>query len=610
MLVRFARKHWQGLAIVLIAILIALLAGLEVIWSGERRQAQAAIMQDALESSMQQMEQELERELISLLAMFQIDGRPTRSEVWNRLAERYELWLQTSVYSCLVRCVLVQESDAEGQKILHYLPPGEEQPIPAQWEGELALLKPRLEGPVQIRTRGLRTPPWTLFAEAGAIVQPLPGVRRSPRSERPGLLEYLILLLDWRYVVETVLPDYVQRHFSGPEGNQRYQLAVAVAGSQRILYRSDDSIDHDWIAEADGVRTLRFLPAARAVPLGQGRRGDPRLRPAREGREALGLPPGLLPASQAASPTQAIGRGRLAIDSEQVPPTLVLAASHVSGSLEGVASLQRWRNLSAALGMLLLLGSAVVLVVVSARRAARLAAMRMDFIVSITHELRTPLSVIRSVGENLADGVVSGKDHVKRYGELVRDQGRRLSDMVEQTLQLAGLESGKRSLRLEKLDPSAAVQTALDQAQPMIEQAEFTLQRDDQHQLPSVNADQMAVQQILANLLSNAVKYGEPGRWVGVETELVHNGSKPEVQIRVRDQGVGIPANEAGHIFDAFYRGSALRNGNVQGSGLGLKLARDMAKGMGARLSFTSEPGQGTEFVLHLPVHSDTAPWG
>lgn len=607
MLVRFARKHWQGLAIVLIAILLSVLAGLEVIWSGELRQAQAAVMQDALESSMQRMEQELERELISLLAMFQIDGRSTRGELWSRLAERYELWSQTSAYSCMVRCVLVQESDKEGRKTLHYLPPGEERPIDAQWEGELALLKAELEGPVQIRTRGMRGPPWTLFPDAGAIVQPLPDLRRSPRSERPGVLEYLILLLDWQYIVETVLPDYVQRHFSEPEGNQRYQLAVAVPVSHRILYRSDDSIDEEWITEADGVLPLRFLPSIRAGPPLQGRRGSLRRRPVGEGEEAPDQPPGLLPTVQATSRTQAIGRGRLALHSERVPATLVLAASHVSGSLEGVASLQRLRNLSTALGMLLLLGGAIALVVVSARRAARLAALRMDFIVSITHELRTPLSVIRSVGENLADGVVSGKDHVKRYGELVRDQGRRLSDMVEQTLQLAGLESGTRSLHIEKLDPAAAVRTALDQAQPMIEQAEFTLERDDQRQLPAVDADQMAVQQILANLLSNAVKYGEPGRWVRVETELVSNGSKPEVQVRVRDRGLGIPANEAGSIFDAYFRGSAMRNGNVHGSGLGLKLARDLAHGMGARLSFTSEPGQGAEFTLHLPVRADTA---
>lgn len=608
MLVRFARKHWQGLAIVLIAILLAVLASLEVIWSGELRQAQAAIMRDALESSMQQMERELERELVSLLAMFQIDGRPTHGELWSRLSERYELWSQTSAYSCLVRCVLVQESDAEGRKILHYLPPGEERPIHAQWEGELALLKSQLEGPVQVRARGLRMPPWTLFPEAGAIVQPLPDLRRSPRSERPGRLEYLILLLDWQYAVETVLPDHVRRHFSGPEGNHQYQLAVAVAGNQRILYRSDDSIDQDWIAEADGVRTLRFLPSDRAVLPGQGRRGELRRGPAGDGEEEPALPPGLLPSFQATGRVQAIGRGRLAIETGQVPPTLVLAASHVSGSLESVATLQRWRNLSAALGMLLLLGGATALVVLSARRAAHLAAMRMDFIVSITHELRTPLSVIRSVGENLADGVVSGKDHIKRYGELVRDQGRRLSDMVEQTLQLAGLESGKRSLHIERVDPATAVQTALDQAQPMIEQAEFTLERDDQSQLPAVDADQMAVQQILANLLSNAVKYGEPGRWVRVETALVSNGTKPEVQVRVRDRGLGIPANEAGSVFDAYFRGSAMRNGNVHGSGLGLKLARDLANGMGARLSFISEPGQGAEFTLHLPVRADAVP--
>ena len=602
--------NWHGLVITLCAAVIAILAIQHIIRSGELRDAQAAMMQDSLDNSLRQFEQGLERELISLLATFQVSGRRSLSGEWSRLFERLDLWMETSSHSDLVRCLLVQAPDEQGRERLHYFPPERDETIVAEWDGDLARLKPRLERRTGLfgRNRDGRIAVWTLFPDPGAIVRPMQFRISNTQygSLPPRGSGYLILLLDWDYVIGTMLPEYVQRFFAGPTGQRHYDVAVALDGTDRFLYRSDPSIDSEWLTAADSRRQLRLPPSdrPRRSPLGGPNASGPHPPRGTPGGPLEGPPDLPVFASPEPRRPQAFGRGRLFIEDDQSTPALVLAATHVSGSLAGVVQAQRLRNLSGGLGLLLLLAGAMALIVISAHRAARLTSMQMQFVVGVTHELRTPLAVIRSVGDNLADGIVTGGRQVQHYGELIRDQGRRLSDMVEQTLQLAALESGSRTFRRDLIDPSAAVEAAVEQAQPMIEQAGFTLERGEDHPLPPVKADDLAVQQILSNMLSNAVKYGEPGRWLRVEAELSGSNAEREVQIRVRDRGAGIPAEEADRVFDPYFRGAASGEQRIQGSGLGLKLARDMAVRMGAKLTFRSQVGTGSEFVLHLPVHS------
>lgn len=607
------RKNWPVLTILLCAAMLAFLAGLQFIWTGQLSQAQTAMMQNALANSMRQFEQEIQRELTHLLVLFQPGGRDVRSDYWSQFEENYALWSQTNSYPQLLSRLLVYSLSGGRPGSLRELPLGGDRPVEVAWDDKLASVRAWLEVTPANRPdfgRDLRGLAWRLFPADRAIVRtmlPRERPRRNPnRPPRPASAAHLILVLDWTYATKSILPEFVQRFFAGPDGERLYEVAVVTANGNRFLYRSDDSIDSTWLAGADVRRRLRLfrelpprgggppvpLDPARRLAMEAGRSGRPR-EPENAG------PRGRRPLN--------MGRVRFLVVGDGSPVNLEIAASHVSGSLSGVVDRQRARNLAAGFGVLLLLGGAMALVVVSARRAKQLAGMQMEFIAGVTHELRTPLSVICSVGENLADGVVGAGQQANRYGELIRDQGRRLAEMVEQTLQFASMESRERSFHLAPMDVAAVVQAALDQARPMIEQAEFSLEREEQLDLPLARADEKAVQQILANLLSNAVKYGEPGRWVRVETSKAGRSASAEVQIRVRDRGIGIPAKEAGRIFEAFYRGAATAAKNIRGSGLGLKLARDLALGMGGKLSFRSEPGRGTVFTLHLPVQPESS---
>ena len=115
-----------------------------------------------------------------------------------------------------------------------------------------------------------------------------------------------------------------------------------------------------------------------------------------------------------------------------------LLVKHPAGSLEAAVDAARRRNVLISSGILGLLAASMVMLVVSTRRAQQLARQQMEFVAAVSHELRTPLAVVRSAADNLADGVVHDEEQVRQYGALVRSEGRRLTEMVEQILDMRG----------------------------------------------------------------------------------------------------------------------------------------------------------------------------
>ena len=142
------------------------------------------------------------------------------------------------------------------------------------------------------------------------------------------------------------------------------------------------------------------------------------------------------------------GGPRHARDCPSSAPRWRLVVKHPSGSLEAAVNAARRRNLLISSSILAVLGASVGLLVLSTRRAQELARQQMEFVAAVSHELRTPLAVIRSAGDNLADGVVRDDEQIRKYGDLVRNEGRRLTEMVEQILEFAGIQSGQRGFAL------------------------------------------------------------------------------------------------------------------------------------------------------------------
>jgi signal transduction histidine kinase len=240
--------------------------------------------------------------------------------------------------------------------------------------------------------------------------------------------------------------------------------------------------------------------------------------------------------------------------------------------------------------------------------ALQLAKLQMDFVAGVSHELRTPLSVICSAADNIADGVVEGKSELARYGSILRNQARQITELVDQVLLFASIKDRKtRGYVLRPLPVAQLIATVLENTSELLQEAEIVLDRDIEPQLPEIMGDMSALAQCLQNLVVNAVKYSGDQRWIGIRAFVHENGKGVrEIQINVQDHGIGIAGSEVQRIFDPFYRSPSVSAAQIHGTGLGLTLARNIAEAMGGRLSVSSELGHGSIFSLHLPVAQES----
>jgi signal transduction histidine kinase len=275
---------------------------------------------------------------------------------------------------------------------------------------------------------------------------------------------------------------------------------------------------------------------------------------------------------------------------------------HGSGSLDEAVAQARRRNLTTSFGILGVLIAGVGLIVINARKSEKLAAQQMEFVATVSHELRTPLAVIRSAAQNLSAGVIEDPAQAKRYGELIENEGRRLTDMVEEVLEFAGLSGNRRALALRPVDLASLAQDVIDSHAATLASLGFTTEVTAPPDLPPVMVDEEAIRRALNNLVGNAIKYAADGRALTIDLSRRHDGGKDEVAIAVTDRGQGIATEDLPHIFEPFYRGRDVVSRQLHGNGLGLSLVSRIAEAHQGSVDVRSTPGAGATFTLHLPV--------
>jgi signal transduction histidine kinase len=236
--------------------------------------------------------------------------------------------------------------------------------------------------------------------------------------------------------------------------------------------------------------------------------------------------------------------------------------------------------------------------------AIQLARLQMEFVASVSHELRTPLTIISSAADNIADGLVEGKEEIKNYGSAIRSQSHQMTELVNEILLFAATRDRKNAYILRPLKVSDLVDAALVRTSELVKSAGFTVDVQIDAELPCAVGDMSALSQCLQNLLINAVKYSGRSRWIGVKAFVSdsegHKGKK--VCIAVQDRGIGIHSSELPHIFEPFYRSAAVTAEQIHGTGLGLSLSKTIAEAMGGDLSVVSELEVGSVFTLHLQI--------
>jgi signal transduction histidine kinase len=304
-------------------------------------------------------------------------------------------------------------------------------------------------------------------------------------------------------------------------------------------------------------------------------------------------------------------RSSAAASFSEGPDSWEMIAKDWRGSLVSQAEIIRLRYLGINLGVLLALALAMATIIVYAFRAQNLLRLQMEFVASVSHDLRTPLSVIGSAADNLAEGVVRSDPSVREYGSLIRSECRRLAGMVEQTLRFAAGKADYRTRNIQFFRVADVIEDTLREAAAIIDASGFDIDKKIDPDLPMLRADARALSECLLNFISNALKYGGDRQWLGIRAQPVETGRGTSVQITVEDRGLGIPSDELPHIFDPFYRGRNARSAQISGTGLGLSLAQEAANSMGARITVESAPGEGSAFTIHFPaayMNSSTIP--
>jgi signal transduction histidine kinase len=232
------------------------------------------------------------------------------------------------------------------------------------------------------------------------------------------------------------------------------------------------------------------------------------------------------------------------------------------------------------------------------QRDLRLAEMRSQFVSSVTHELKTPLTAIRMFTETLRLDEEVDRQTRFEYLDTILHESERLSRLVDNVLDFGKIERGKKTYHFQPVRLEEVVEEAARSAQYPLEQAGFALEIVTEPDLPQVSADSDALQQAILNLLTNAMKYSGDSRRIGLHLDR-ENG---HARIHVVDQGIGIAPSEQERIFERFYRVPTAENQHIPGTGLGLTIVSHIAKAHGGGVEVASGLGTGSSFTILLPL--------
>jgi two-component system, OmpR family, phosphate regulon sensor histidine kinase PhoR len=269
-----------------------------------------------------------------------------------------------------------------------------------------------------------------------------------------------------------------------------------------------------------------------------------------------------------------------------------------------VAELRAQAETERLLGVLLVPVSTVIIALglgvvwLSVRAERRASQMKSDFIANVSHELKTPLSLIRMFGELLMTGKHKGEAMTREYCGIITRESERLAHLIDNVLDFARLERGKASYSFAEGRLEDVVERALDVFRHRIEKEKLRLTTEMEPNLPPVRMDENAMTLVLLNLVDNAVKYAGEGGEVLVRLRRMPGA----VALSVVDHGSGITPDDQRRIFDRFYRATSARARNVRGSGIGLALVKHIAEAHGGRVEVESVLGRGSTFTVTLPA--------
>jgi signal transduction histidine kinase len=563
-----------GLLVLLLGGALAVLGVLQYRWLTELSAVEHRRRQAGLARAATLFQEDFDRKLTLVFGTFQSAVSGEGGSLESRVLEQHDQWMNESPFAPLVRDMYWVQADSAEQP--RRLSVEERTFVPSGLPSGIRLVDLQSEwgfGPGRGRQGSA-----SLFSDPPVVVFPR---FLDARPEEPVPSSgWLIVEFDGSYLRETMLPSLLGRY----RLDEDYDVLIrGPFGPDSTLYRSRGDLGPDDFTDPNVVLALGRIRLEDFAP---------------------GMPPLADGASRIAAgdTTRLFAPGRRRVRYAAAGRLLL---QHRSGSMEAAVASNRARNLAVSFGILLLLGGSMTLIFVSARRAQRLSRQQVQFVAGVSHELYTPLAVIRAAAENLSDGVVADPERARRYGEVIGEEGRRLSEMVDQILQFSSLERPERSLQRRPVAIQEVVQRAVETQRNVFKKSDFTVDVSIPSGLPPIDVDAAAITSALSNLIGNAVKHAGSSKRIEIEAKEREGRRGREVEITVSDEGPGIDPDDRDMIFEPFYRGRGAVASQIRGSGLGLNLVKQIVEAHGGRIELRPGSGKGACFAVCLPVSGD-----
>jgi len=621
--------------LVALFLLLGLLGVIQYHWITRVTDAERERAKKTLDAALNNLENDFDVEITRAFVVFQFPlGNGTD------YADRYAEWLRHTPYPELIRGVYVVETGG-GEFRPNGVIPGVPEIISTEWKQDLKKLVTPVGGLIVSRT-GFDLAELHSFSAGNAsfsmelngrvltidgnpafvfpaipmpasfstrILSVSPGqaprvrMERMERGEgRLGPTRWVLLVFNADYVAKVFLPRLAKQYFSA--GSSDYELLVvnrnSTASSPRVIFRSEAESTENQFTHPDGKIDLFEL---RLDCFSQEFSGKP--------FEAVAPPaePRLLEASDL---SEILARrppncGSTAFALRNSAANWEMLVRYRVGSLDQAMATFRHQNLLLGASVLLVLAVGITMLVVLTERARALVQMRAEFVLGVSHELRTPLTVIRLAADNLRKGMVENAEQAHKYGAIIHGHASELSRMIEETLALARIESGRLDRDRTIVAPEEIVAEVLRDSGIALRDAGMGVDLDIAPDLPRVRVDVALLRRCIENLIQNATKYAASGRWLRIRAMKIGRPAGERVRISVEDRGPGVAPIDVPHIFEPFYRGKGSEGSEIPGIGLGLALVKRVVEAHRGTVEVENMASGGAAFSILLPpeVHRD-----
>lgn len=294
-----------------------------------------------------------------------------------------------------------------------------------------------------------------------------------------------------------------------------------------------------------------------------------------------------------------ISEGNLAMSYREFPLPWKLLITHPD--IQDLIESAKWQNFYYGAFIILLAAImifGVVLLIRDISRESEATLLKTEFVHNISHELKTPLTLIRLFGETLQTKKNLSKQEIEDSYEIITKESERLSHLINNVLDFSKIEMGKKEFNFTEGSLSKVVDETLESYRYHLEKKGFTVYKEITTDLPDISFDKEAIASVLINLLSNVVKFSPDEKNVTVRLFRADE----TIALQVADKGIGISKKEIPKIFHRFYRSKTNLGPDSKGSGLGLALVKHITKAHDGSIQVESELGKGSVFTIYLPV--------